>query len=173
MAVGSSAPYHEELVLLYPQSNRLRTLVYEYHIVAVEVCRELLTAVSKSIVGKLRFAFSDQNYRAQLERWGSAISREIQLSMAKGLDRQASETSTFRSSVLQKFTEDKHARQMKARYNLLKACSMYEYRSSLQSLQKVGTAEFFLSESVYVNWRAEKGSMLLISKLHAVCCFCV
>ncbi|KAM7224238.1 hypothetical protein V8F06_000019 [Rhypophila decipiens] len=149
MDVGRSAPRYQRMVLLYPQSKRLQSHLFEYFTVVVHLCHELLRFTKKSTsVRPVSFpSDSMKDYQLKLERWAYSIKEEVNLLM---------ENVKEQSSSLKVLTK------LKKMIRILDSCSTYDYQTTWKEIRKAGNATLFRQNPEYQDWRARTNSCTLV-----------
>jgi hypothetical protein len=116
MTVGRSAPRYPMMALLYPQSKDLQSHLFEYFIVVVRLCHQLLKFTQKSTFWVFESTLSDSDmktYQSELDLWATAIKEEVAMQMA---GKNEEEGQRFRT-LLSKFSESSSFQQ-KVKANL-------------------------------------------------------
>ena len=165
MSVGRSAPRYQQLALLYPRSQSLQTSLCEYYIVAVRLCRQILTFAQKSGLKKFVTTFSDsetKSYQLELDWWANAIRDEMNLLMAKRLEEENHEISRFKALSSKHDNIKTLQRTMKTKLRVLDACSTYNHETTWKQARKAGNATLFNGNSKYKNWKCQTESCTLI-----------
>jgi hypothetical protein len=86
MDIGRSAPRHEAIGLLYPQSKKLQSYLTEYFIVVVSLCHYLFKFGQKSTVQQLTSSLSDshlETFQVDLGRWANLIKEQMHVNEAQ------------------------------------------------------------------------------------------
>lgn len=163
MNVGRSTPRHEKIGLLYPRSKDLQSFLFEYFIVVVRLCHQMLKFTRKSALGKLGTALSDSelsDYQSQLSFWADAIEKEMVYLMAQRIEEQA-DLSVRRWPA--KFSKKaSHRRQESAYFQALKFCSDFDHITPWKQARKAGGTCLFHQSPEYMDWRDSSNSRSLI-----------
>ncbi|CAF9903086.1 MAG: hypothetical protein GOMPHAMPRED_000087 [Gomphillus americanus] len=80
MTLGRTAPRYQEMAVLYPRSQHLQNALYEYYIVVIDMCCEIIK-LSKSTIARYWTTFSQESYTQRLDRYASNIMNEVHLEM--------------------------------------------------------------------------------------------
>ena len=163
MNVGRSAPRHEKIGLLYPRSKDLQSFLFEYFIVVVHLCHQMLKFTRKSALGKLGTALSDSelsDFQSQLNFWADAIEKEMVYLMAQRIEEQA-DLSVQRWPA--KFSKKaSHRRQESAYFQALKFCSDFDRILPWKQARKAGGTFLFHQSPEYMDWRDSSTSRSLV-----------
>lgn len=119
MEIGRSAPRHQAIGLLYPQSSKLQSYLAEYFIVAVGLCQHLFKFGQKSTVQQFTSALNDwklAKFRTELDEWSNLIKEEVLLM-------EAQENSGFRALSRRMFQSTSHQQRRITKLRVLEFCS--------------------------------------------------
>ena len=171
MATGRVAPCHADLATLYPHSRRLQSALYEYHIVVVQICQQLLQQIHKSKFMQYMSALtmtSLEPFQNDLDKWGQAIGNEVLVlttttleGVANTVTGEARNNAKLREVMFSDKKTNARWRQFRAKQKMLQACSTYDYRGTCRQQRKAGTTDFFKHDDVYLNWRNNAASATL------------
>ncbi|KAK0640719.1 hypothetical protein B0T16DRAFT_201580 [Cercophora newfieldiana] len=166
MEIGRSAPRHDALTVLYPQSKRLQDAVWEYFIIVVQLCQNLLQNSTKNRLRALATAvFADHALKAMkhdLAEWAQAIDREVAYSLSESVNKGAKAKSLSRITAGFSTEAKEKRRRSEKRLEWLKACSEYQHEPAWARLRKEGNATFFLQESSFRRFKARQSSSTLL-----------
>ncbi|KAK1751314.1 hypothetical protein QBC47DRAFT_434211 [Echria macrotheca] len=166
MEIGRSAPRHDALTTLYPNSKRLQDAVWEYFIIVVQLCMHLLQSSAQNRVRALVVAvFADhtlKNMKHDLGQWAQMIDREVThlLSETVSKGHHPKSKSLCRVTLGSGMKEKK--RTSGIRLEWLNACSEYQHEPAWVKLRKQGNATFFLQEPSYRMFKGRKSSCTLL-----------
>src|SRR5215472_14241486 len=165
MMVGRSAPRYQSMALLYPRSKELQHHLFEYFIVVVHLCHQILKFSQKSKFGQMAFSLSDvevKNYQSQFELWANMIKEDVNSLTAKSIEDERRENSRFRalSSMLSESVS--HHQKMKAKLRVLDSCSTYDYQTAWKQIRKVGNVTLFNEDPEYQAWKCGTASRTLV-----------
>lgn len=165
MNVGRSAPRIERIALLYSRSGELQSSIYEYFIVVVGLCQEILQFTKKSALMKFGAALSESRldkYKADLESWGNTIQDETRFLMAKRNEDEAKANSHFRSMSTRFFKSASNQQKVQERQRVLDFCCRYDYMVSWKQARKTGNTHLFRDCPHYKAWKGHAGSSTLV-----------
>ncbi|KAF2467808.1 uncharacterized protein BDR25DRAFT_291179 [Lindgomyces ingoldianus] len=165
MKIGCTASRYQNMALLYPRSKSLQSHLFEYFIVVVRLCHQLLKFTQKSLVQKVASALSDSDIKAfqsDLDHWASSIKEEISLLMAKRIQEEAEENSQFRAVSSKFFKSAPYEKRLATNLRVLDICSKYDYETTWKQTRKIGNANFFCRDPKYQEWKAQVKSCTLI-----------
>lgn len=152
MAVGRSAPRYQMIGVIYPRSKRLLTQLFEYFIVVVQLCHHALKFSQKKALGQFASSLSDSDlgsYQSQLDNWANSIKEEVNVLMAKSVEDERDENSRFRA-LSSKFNQSAaYHQKLKARQQVLNACSTYDHVTTWKQARKIGSTVLFEQNSAY------------------------
>ncbi|KAH6611849.1 hypothetical protein C7974DRAFT_323779, partial [Boeremia exigua] len=163
MDIGRSAPRHQALTLLYPQSKKLPSYLSEYFTVVVNFCRLLFKFGQKSAVQQFASALSEsrlKSFQVELDRWALCIKEETSLEDIK-------EGTGFRV-VSKKFFQSTSDRQTRhTRLKVLDYCSTYDHEVTWKQIRKAGNTSSYMQCADYAKWRnsAESKTLIFVGKL--------
>ena len=101
MNVGRSAPRLERIGVLYSRSRDLESSIYEYFIVVVHLCHDILRFTKRSTLKNFGAALSDSHlakYTSEIDSWSQTIQEEVHYLMARRTEVEAEATSLFRNA---------------------------------------------------------------------------
>lgn len=154
------------MALLYPQSKALQSNLFEYFIVVVRLCHQLLKFTQKSIFSQSVSYLSDsdmETYRSDLDRWATSISAEITLIMANDMaNEEARINSTYKSLSSLVSKEESHRRIVATKRHVLDFCSKYDYERPWKSTRKLGNTTLFRHAAKYQEWKSQVNSCTLM-----------
>jgi ankyrin repeat domain-containing protein 50 len=155
MVVGRTAPRHQEIVYLYPQSKRLQDHLSEYFIVLVRLCHQQVLMAKKSGFSQFISFPSEQDlkpFETDFNHWSSAIKEEVTILMARGINEIKGHTSGMREALgLIKVTAAERSRK-EAFVKLLDRCSTYDHQMEWKRLLKLGRSTVFEASQQYKDW---------------------
>ncbi|KAJ6106657.1 hypothetical protein N7512_010174 [Penicillium capsulatum] len=157
MNVGRSAPRIERIALLYSRSGELQSHVYEYFIVVVGLCHEMLKFTKKSAIMKFGAALSDsrlEKYKSDLDSLGNAIEDEARALMHKRSEEEGKANSHFRSMSAKFFKSASQQHVAQARQRVLDFCSRHDYMVAWKQARKTGNTHLFRDCPDYNAWKA-------------------
>lgn len=156
--VGQSAPRYQEMVALHPRSKALRSLGFEYYIVVVRLCHQVVSICNKSTLGQLKAFFRDLDvtaYQSELLRYSDAIREQLSLEEAR-------EDSSARSVLSKLSSHELHRRRVEKKMKFLRNCSVFNYQATWKQARKCGNATWFPHNEVYRGWRQTSYSSTLL-----------
>jgi ankyrin repeat protein len=158
MDVGRSAPHHQAIALLYPQSANLQSYLNEYFIVVVGLCHYLFKFGQKSTVQQFTSSLSDSHlmtFQADLDKWANMIKGQM-------LVNEAQESHGYRdyTKAMLKSTSDQQRRAAKMR--VLDFCSTYDHGKDLKQIRKAGNSSLHMRQGEYSAWRDSSYSCTLL-----------
>lgn len=165
MDVGRSAPRIERIALLYSRSGELQSFVYEYFIVVVGLCQEILKFTKKSALMKFGAVLSDSNldkYKSDLDSWGNAIQDETRFLIAKRGEEEAKANSHSRSMSARFFKSASNQHRAQARQRVLDFCCRYDYMVAWKQARKTGNTHLFRDCPHYKSWKSHAGPGTLV-----------
>jgi Cdc6-like AAA superfamily ATPase len=167
MSIGRTCPRNQEYLLLYPRSVELKEAVCEYFIVSVQLCKQAVLVLKRTLVGQLFSAMCNTimselgGYEQKLGRLAGAVAEEVTLASRRLQVQEAERSSKFRLTSLTTSTESKKWRSEQMKLRLLTACSTYDYQTAWKQLRKQGNVEWFLKEQAYTDWTTQTVSSVL------------
>lgn len=130
MAIGRTAPRHQAIALLYPQSKPLRDGLFAYYTAATQLCHHIWTFTQKNRIKQFGSALGStalDRFQADLDKWGQEVKDEVNLLLAQQVDESSRGISKI-GSLLTKGTElQKHQQRQRERHRILDLCSTYDY----------------------------------------------
>lgn len=165
MLIGRQAPRYEELAHLYPESKSLQNSLLEYFIVVVRLYHYVLKSSQKTKFGHFISSLGDsefERFRSDLETRGSSIKDEVATLTMSLIKAEASRGGRFRARCLGESQIAILKREAKLKAKILKLCTEFEYEYSWKQLRKAGTAQLFLHQSEYQEWKSSPSSSTLI-----------
>ncbi|KAH7153533.1 hypothetical protein EDB81DRAFT_791537 [Dactylonectria macrodidyma] len=166
MAVGRSAPRYQQMALLYPRSKKLRSALYEYFLVVVRVCHDMLKLKKKSMLAKLACFMTESDissYHSDFDLWATTIKEEVNLLMAQELQEQSRHLKTLSKYNKSELYREKH----EDRLRILDSCSTFDYQTTWKELRRRGNTCWFTLQSEYKDWKVsgESSTLLYSGKL--------
>jgi ankyrin repeat protein len=158
MDIGRSAPRHEAIGLLYPQSKKLQSHLTEYFIVVVGLCHYLFNFAQKSIVQQLTSSLSDSHlktFQVDLDRWANLINEQMHVNEAQ----KSSEFRTFTKTMFKSVTNQQRRA---TRMQVLEFCSRYDNERDWKQIRKAGNTSFHKQQEKYREWRNSPQSCTLL-----------
>ncbi|KAK4181652.1 hypothetical protein QBC36DRAFT_341991 [Triangularia setosa] len=144
MDVGRAAPRYQEMSLLYPQSQSLRSNMCEYFTVVVRLCHQIVMFTKQSIFQQLRSFLSGQqmnSFRRELDH--------------RSIDEHGSRLKVFIKSEKTRWRE-------KVKLKILNYYSTYDYQSTWKELRKAGNTIRLQRSTEYHSWKTAQQSLTLI-----------
>ncbi|KAJ5161239.1 hypothetical protein N7492_006631 [Penicillium capsulatum] len=163
MAIGRSAPRYERIGLLYPRSKDPQSSLFEYFIVVVRLCHQMVKFTRKSTLGKLGTTINDpelSSYQSQLETWSQAIKDEMNYLMAQRIEEHADLTTQLWPAKFSKTASRK--REMNAYLQAIRFCSTFDHILPWKQARKAGNTRLFHRSPEYLNWKSGDCSRTLI-----------
>lgn len=165
MQVGNSTPRLEKIATLYHQSRDLQTEIYEYFIVVVHVCSDMVQLTKMSAMKRLGSSISDKSlaeYKKELQFRGQAIRDEVRLQMASKGQQEAEANARSRDTLgkLVQFSSDEQKFRTKQR--ILDFCSQIEYMTAWKQSRRAGTTTLFRDCECYKAWKSNKFCSTLV-----------
>lgn len=166
MEIGRSAPRHDALTTLYPQSKRLQDSVWEYFIIVVHLCTHLLQSSAQNPLRALVVAvFADHTLKSMehdLSQWAQIIDREVTYLLSETV----SKGHKLKSKSLCRLTLGSEAKEKnitsRRRLEWLNTCSQYQHEPAWVKFRKEGKATFFLHEPSFLQFKDRKSSCTLL-----------
>ncbi|KAJ4305594.1 hypothetical protein N0V90_001125 [Kalmusia sp. IMI 367209] len=163
MEIGRSAPRHQEIALLYPQSRILQKYLSEYFVVVVTLCTYLFEFGQKSIIQQFTSALNDSNlktFRTDLDSWANSIKAEMHLN-------EAQKNSESRALARKLFKSVTHQQKLASNLRVLNFCSTYKYQTAWKQIRKFGNATVFTGSTEYKERRdsSDPGTLVYTGKL--------
>lgn len=163
MNIGRSSPRYEKLGLLYPQSKDLQSCLYEYYTVIVRLCHDLFKVTQKSVLIQAWHFLGESDvktYESDLESLAKAMNEEVNLLMARGIEKQKSKLSS-----LSKHSEfSLHQHKQKLHFQVLESCSKYDHQQVWKQVRKSGTSVLLDQSPIYQEWKDRDISSTLVYK---------
>lgn len=167
MTIGRSSPRHQNLALLYSNSNRLRRYLAEYFIVVVEICQQFLNFSQKSTLGQLTSSLIDAQLRRaeeKLDAWALYIKEEVNFLNTKTLIDDFHEVSRMGALIDMGYHSRIHQKNLNRRLKWLDACTTYDHEISWKQARKLGKATIFATSEEYREWKScQRSSRLVLS----------
>ena len=169
MVIGRSAPRYSMMALLYPQSRKLQTDLFEYFITITKLCHMVLKFTQKSALGKFVASLNDSDlnyFQSQLDIWANSIKEEINFLNTKNVHKENEERShskAFFKSIGIKTPQQK----FRDKQQVLDSCSKYDYDTTWKQTRKRGRTTIFQQIPQYVRWKSnpKSSSLLYTGKL--------
>ncbi|KAK4199138.1 hypothetical protein QBC40DRAFT_349716 [Triangularia verruculosa] len=158
MDAGRSAPRYQEMALLYPQSQTLRSNMCEYFTVVVRFCHQFVKFTKQSVFRQMMTFLNDQdikNYQSELDKWAVSIKEEVSLLKSRSIEKHG--------YLFQAFMKlDQSHRRETTRIRILEYCSTYDHQTSWKEIRKAGNTNLLQRSTEYRNWRGANESSTLI-----------
>ena len=141
MEVGRSAPRHQNIALIYPHSKRMQSNLFEYFIVVVRLCHQLLKYTQKSTLRQVASTLSDseiKTFQSELNHWANSIREETTMLVAKKIEEEAQENSRSRALFSKHAKAASYQQRLITNLRVLKYCSKYDYETPWKQARKVG-----------------------------------
>ena len=158
MDIGRSTPRHQAIAVLYPQSPKLQSYLFEYFIVVVVLCRYLFRFAQKSTLQQFTSSLNDGNlklYQNDLNTWASSIEREMQVC-------EAQENAGFRALSRSIFKSASHKQRLATNSRVLDFCSTYDHETVWKQTRKAGNTLIFEQLTEYREWKDSLHSCTLL-----------
>ncbi|KAK1753251.1 hypothetical protein QBC47DRAFT_54387 [Echria macrotheca] len=152
MMAGKSAPRYEEMALLYPRSRNLQSQLFEYFLVVVRLCQQIIKMSKTSVIGQLLSFPSEadlKSYQSNLDQWAKMIKDEVSLLTGQAIKEQ----SVTLKSLLRLSQHQSDRRRQRARVRVLEACSTYDYQTTWRQIRKAGNSSLLASMKEYQSWK--------------------
>jgi hypothetical protein len=166
MEIGRSAPRHDALAMLYPESKGLRDAVWEYFIIVVHLCQNLLQNSTKNRLGALVTAVFDdhtlKSMKQDLGQWAQMIDREVAYLLSESVNKGAKANYLSRMTANFSAKAKEKRKTSERRFEWLKACSEYQHEPAWARFRKEGNASFFLQEPSFHQFKARQSSCTLL-----------
>ncbi|KAJ5359270.1 uncharacterized protein N7496_011683 [Penicillium cataractarum] len=165
MNVGRSAPRFEKIAALYSRSPDLQSSVYEYFIVVVHLCHDILRFTKRSTLQKFGAALSDSNltkYNSEIDSWSKTIQDEVRYLMARRTEEEAEATSRFRNASSIFFRSASAQQKAQARQRILDFCCQFDYMVPWKRARKAGNTNLFRECQHYKSWKSRPDPSTLI-----------
>ena len=165
MVAGRSAPRHQNLALLYPQSTHLQSHLFEYYIVVVSLCHKLLKFTQRSTVGQLAVALGSldiNTYQAELDQWANAIKEEMSILIAERIEGEAQENRLFRALTTKNTATKSQLQRRKMNQRVLASLSRHDFEKIWKQTRKVGNTTLFNQNTAYQDWKGRGDSCTLV-----------
>ena len=137
----------------------------EYHVIVVNLCRELVIYTQKSAVSLIVSSLNPSlwnTYQMSLEQWSTYIKEEISSLVTQTIEHESSLNSGFRIFVTGEMKKQSLMKQLNARRRGLDACTTHDYEMTFRQQRKLGTTDFFPENNGYKCWKAAASSGTLI-----------
>jgi ankyrin repeat protein len=158
MDIGRSAPRHEAIGLLYPQSKMLQSHLTEYFIVVVGLCHYLFKFGQKSTVQQLTSSLSDSHlktFQVDLDRWANLIKEQMHVN-------EAQESSEFRTFTKTMFKSVSNQQRRATKIEVLDFCSKYDHEADWKLTRKIGNTTMYTRQPEYAAWRDSSNACTLL-----------
>ncbi|KAF2668424.1 hypothetical protein BT63DRAFT_354509, partial [Microthyrium microscopicum] len=165
MDLGRSAPRHQAMALLYPQSKRLQADLTEYFVVVVDFCHQIWKFSQKSSINKFVSALGDSDlktYQSKLESWAKSIKEEIQFLMAQQSLENGRNINGITSLFAKGLSFTSHQRDLQIKLRVLDLCSTYDHQTAWKQIRELGRCSNFAQSADYQEWRGGSRSSTLI-----------
>ena len=167
MKIGRTCPRYQDFGLLYPESARLQSALYEYFIAIVRLCTQAVlflkkrfwSQLSSSILKPFESVFG--TFQRDLEDLASTIRDEVLLASNQAQIIEAKERSRFRVLASTRKIGDSKKKRMKAELQFLNACSVYDHEQSWKQARKRGNTNWICHDAGYKEWKQETISSTL------------
>lgn len=165
MEVGSSAPRYHDMVALHPKSKELATHGIEYFVLIVQLCIEAITVCNQSAIGQLQTFFKSRTiatFKSDLLRSSNSINEQLALEEAREVSKARMLIDKFSSAEI-------YRAKLKARLDLLKGCSEFNYQKAWKQSRKWGNATWIHRNAEYKTWRDDEtpSTLVVVGKLGA------
>ena len=170
MTAGRSAPRYQSLALIYPQSSRLQSCLFEYFIVVVRLCHHLLTFTQKSAISQMTASLNDattKTFQADFDNWSNIIKEEVNILIAKRVEDEAKENALSRNLAAKLSKSVALQQKLATKNRVLDYFSTFDYQTPWKQIRKCGNATIYQQSDEYQQWkRADvlSGSANLIVK---------
>ena len=169
MDIGRSAPRHQAIAELYPQSTKLQEYLSEYFAVVVRLCHHLCKLGQKSTFGQITSSLNQtalMGFQTDLETWASSIREEMRL-------KEAQENSEFREksrSIFKSVTDEQNlakqrrilAAKASTKNKILDFFSKYDYETARKQIRKAGNTSLHKRRVQYQEWKDSPDSCTLV-----------
>lgn len=165
MNVGRSAPRLEKIGVLYSRSRDLQSFIYEYFIVVVHLCHDILRFTKRSTLKKFGAALSDSHlakYTSEIDSWSQTIQEEVHYLMARRTEEEAEATSRFRNASNLFFRSASAQQKLQQRERILDFCCQFDYMAPWKRARKAGNTNLFRNCPHYRSWKDHPNPSTLI-----------
>jgi len=166
MMAGRLAPRYQSMALLYPRSKVLQSSLFEYFIVVVQLCHQLLKFTQKSVLTQFTSTLSDtalKSYSSNLDRWANAIKEEVNILTTEEVHK-----SSRLAALSIKFSESaSFQHKFTSKLQVLDACSKYDHKTTWKQTRQRGNATLHNQTPKYREWKgySESSTLLFTGKL--------
>ncbi|KAJ5802840.1 NACHT nucleoside triphosphatase [Penicillium pulvis] len=163
--VGNSTPRLEKIATLYHQSRDLQTEIYEYFIVVVHVCSDMVQLTKMSTLKRLGSSISDKSlaeYKKELQFRGQAIRDEVRLQMASEGQQEAEANARARDTLCLLVQSASDEQKFRTKQRILDFCSQIEYTTAWKQSRRAGTTTLFRDCECYKAWKSDKYCSTLV-----------
>ena len=156
MEVGRSAPRYQNIALIYSHSKVMQSNLFEYFIVVVRLCHQLLKYTQKSTLRQVASTLSDSDiktFQSELNRWANSIREETTMLVAKKIEEEAQENSQSRALFRKHAKAASYQQRLITNLRVLDYCSKYDYETTWKQARKVGNTTRLGKIAEYQEWK--------------------
>ena len=161
MTLGRTAPRYQEMAVLYPRSQHLQNALFEYYIVVIDMCCEIIK-LSKSTITRYWTTFSKESYTHRLDRYASTIMNEVHLENARVVKAESSKMERIKALSRRQLELQKSHQSQVLKKRLLEACSTHDYQTTWKQARKLGTTLLFHDSNTYLQWKQSRTACTLV-----------
>ncbi|KAH7368617.1 hypothetical protein B0T11DRAFT_277381 [Plectosphaerella cucumerina] len=174
MDIGRTAPINEEIGLLATDSPELQSLVTEYMLRVVSICKEMVKLSNKSSLAQLASSISgfDATFGQlsdEVKTIGHVIDKQVALLSAKTNVSEAKENKASRALLRGLSSEARRqAREVKAVRFLKELCThQQDFDAVRANVRQQGTVDWIFKHPEYTKWKTEpvSSTLNLVGKL--------
>lgn len=174
MEIGRTAPINQEIGCLVPDSPELQSLVTEYMIRVVSICKEMIKLSNKSSFAQLTTSIAgfDATFGSlsdEAKTLGHVIDKQVALLSAKTSLSEARENRTSRALIRGISSEARRqAREVKLVRFFKNLCAhQQEFDDARANIRQKGTVDWIFQQPDYIRWKAESAASTinLVGKL--------
>lgn len=166
MNIGRSAPQHQEISFLYPNSRKLQIYLQEYFIVVINLCKELVSFATSSKLDQFKTSIEGlklKHLESELERQSQAIKDEVDHHMAVTVTKEAKHNSNFRSQMQRHLSSHDAQIKLRFQFDLLNRVSRYDgNETTWKQLRKIGKMTLLNSLGLYNDWLTSESANTLV-----------
>jgi len=152
------------MALLFPQSRKLQSDLFEYFIVITKLCHMVLKFTQKSTLGKLVASLNDSDlnyFQLQLDIWANSIKEEVSFLTTKNI-RKENEDRPHSRALLKSTGFTTLRQRFRDKQRVLDSCSKYDYETTWKQTRKRGSTTIFRQIPQYDLWKSNPNSSTLL-----------
>ena len=161
MKIGRSAPRYSEMVLLFPRSATLRSLLAQYFTTVVRICTQVVSLCQQSVVSQAKSFLRGLD----TSKFESDLAADVDAIKEQAYIVQVQEASSSYSLVreVHAWTNTKRSADMiREHQKLLNRCSQFDHRAPWSRIRKQGNSTLVFDQQEYRNWTESTTSGTLL-----------